>query len=75
MLEVERILMVDFASTQAWVKEVALSASRERGQTEAAADKPPSTSPLLTINGVEKMYHQLEDIHAIAAEQLAKHTC
>jgi hypothetical protein len=35
--------------------------------------KPPSTSPPLTTDGVDKMYHQLAEIHAIAAAQLA--TC
>jgi hypothetical protein len=40
MLEAERILVVDFASTQAQTKEVAPSASSEGSQTEAAAAKP-----------------------------------
>jgi hypothetical protein len=71
MLEVERILMVDFASTQAQAKEVAPSANREGDQTEATVAKPPSTSPPLTTNGVDKMYHQLAEVHAIAATQLA----
>jgi hypothetical protein len=63
--------MVDFASTQAQAKEVAPSANREGDQTEAAAAKPPSTSPPLIINGVDKMYHQLAEVHAIVATQLA----
>jgi hypothetical protein len=56
MLEVERILIIDFASRHARAKEVAVSTSREGGQTKAAATKPLSTSPLLTADGVEKMY-------------------
>jgi hypothetical protein len=36
-LRAERILMVDFASTQSQAKEVASSASREGGQAVAAA--------------------------------------
>jgi hypothetical protein len=66
-LDVERILMVDFASTQAQAKEVAPSANREGDQTEAAVAKPPSTSPPLITNGVDKMYHQLAEVHANAA--------
>jgi hypothetical protein len=64
--------MVDFASTQARAKEVAPPASRERGQTKAAAAKPLSTSPPLTANEVDKMYHLLIEIHAITAVQLAE---
>jgi hypothetical protein len=66
------ILMVDFASTQARAKEVGPSTSYEGGQTEATVAKTPSTSPPLTANGVDMMYHQLAEIHAIAAMQLAK---
>jgi aminoglycoside phosphotransferase (APT) family kinase protein len=58
--------MMDFASTQAQAKEVAPSAA-----------KPPSTSPPLTADGVDKMYHQLAEIHAIPTAQLAEcaHWC
>jgi hypothetical protein len=55
-LEAERIMMMDFASTQARGKEVAPPASREGGQTDVAAAKPLSASPLLTTNVVDKMY-------------------
>jgi hypothetical protein len=34
--------------------------------------KPLSTSPLLTIGGVDMMYCQLTKIHAIASVQLAE---
>jgi hypothetical protein len=68
VLEAERILMVDFASTQAWAKDVAPTASHVGGQTEAAMAKPLSTSPLLTVSGVDKMYCKLTEIHAIAVE-------
>jgi hypothetical protein len=61
--------MVDFTYTQAQAKEVALPASCEGGQIEAAVAKPMSTSPQLTADGV-KMYHQLMEIHAIATTQL-----
>jgi hypothetical protein len=66
--------MMDFTSTQARAKEVAPPASREEGQTEAAAAKPLSASPPLTFDGVGKMYRQLAKIHAIAAAQLAECT-
>jgi hypothetical protein len=72
-LEVERVLMVDFTSTQARANKVAPFASHEGGQTKAAATKPPSTSPPLTANRVDKMYHQLAEIHAIAAMQLVEY--
>jgi hypothetical protein len=64
--------MVDFTSTQARANGVAPSASPEGGQTEVAASKPPSTSPLLTTDMVDKMYLQLAEIHAIAVTQLAE---
>jgi hypothetical protein len=69
--------MVDFASTQAQVNEVAPPASRERRQAKAAAAKPLSTSPPLTANRVDKMYHQLVEIHTITTAQLAEcgHWC
>jgi hypothetical protein len=72
MVEVEQILMVDFTSTQAWAKEVAPPASCVRGQTKAATAKLLNTSPLLTFDGVDKMYCQLAKIHAIAVVQLAE---
>jgi hypothetical protein len=50
--EMERILMMDFTSTQAQAKEVA--------------------PPLLTADGVDKMYSHLAEIHAIATTQLVE---
>jgi hypothetical protein len=64
--------MVDLASTHAQVKEVAPLANREGGQDEAITAKPLSASPLLTTDRMDKMYHQLAEIHAIAAAQLAE---
>jgi hypothetical protein len=65
-------MMVDFDSTQARAKEVSPSTSREGGQAEVTTTKPPSTSPSLTVDGVEKMYHQLAEIHAIPTAQLVE---
>jgi hypothetical protein len=63
--------MVDFTSTQAQPEEVAPPANCEGGQAEATMAKPLSTSPLLTIDGMDKMYYQLVEIHSIATVQLA----
>jgi hypothetical protein len=64
--------MVGFASTQAQAEEVAPPANHERGQAEATAAKLLSASPPLTTDGVDKMYRQLAEIHAITATQLAE---
>jgi hypothetical protein len=36
------------------------------GQAEATVAKPPSASPPPTVDGVDKLYRQLAEIHAIA---------
>jgi hypothetical protein len=71
---VERILMMDFTSTPARTKGVAPTVSLEEGHTESAAARSPKASPLPTTDGVEKMYHQLAENHAITAAQLAECT-
>jgi hypothetical protein len=68
-------MMMDFAFTQARAKEVASPASCEGGQVEAATAKPLNASLPLTADGMDKMYHQLAEIHAIAAAQLAECAC
>jgi hypothetical protein len=63
--------MMDYAPVQAWGKGDAPTTSREGGQLAAKslnASQPP------TIVGVDKLYHQLVEIHAIAAAQLAECT-
>jgi hypothetical protein len=47
------------------------------GQAETAASKALSFSPPPTADVVDKLYYQLEEIHAIATTQLAKcaHWC
>jgi hypothetical protein len=72
MLEAKRILMVEFASTQTPTKEVAPPVSGEEGQAKATAAKPLSSLPLLTTDGVDRMYRQLAEIHPITAAQLAE---
>jgi hypothetical protein len=64
--------MMDFASTLAHAKGVAPAASHGEGCAEAAAARPLKASPLCTVDEVDKMYHQLVEIHATAAVQLAE---
>jgi hypothetical protein len=61
--------MVDFASTQARAKGVAPCANHEVGQTKAALAKPQNASPPPTADGVDMIYRQLVEIHAITAAQ------
>jgi hypothetical protein len=49
--EAERILVLNFVSTQAQAKGVARSANREGGQTGAAVAKTSSTLPSPTADG------------------------
>jgi hypothetical protein len=64
--------MMDFASTPARAKGVAPTISCEESRIESATSRPSKASPLPTTNGVDKMYHQLVEIHAIAAVQLVE---
>jgi hypothetical protein len=70
-LREERILMMDYAHVQAWGKGEALPTSHEGSLAMAATTKALSASPPPTINGVDRLYHQLVEIHAIATAQLA----
>jgi hypothetical protein len=56
---------------------VAPTASREEGHTEATLTGPSKALPPRTADGVDQMYHQLAEIHAIATTQLAEcvHWC
>jgi hypothetical protein len=65
----ERILMMVYAPVQAMRKGEAPTASRDRGQ---AAAKALNASSLPTIDGADKLYRPLAEIHAIAATQLAE---
>jgi hypothetical protein len=58
--------MVDFTSIQAQAKQGSPPASREGGKAKATVAKPLSSSPPLSADGVDKMYYQLTEIHAIA---------
>jgi hypothetical protein len=64
--------MADFTSTQAQAKELVPPSRRGEAPIEAAMTKSPSTSPPLTADGVDRMYHQLAEIHVIATVQLAE---
>jgi hypothetical protein len=59
--------MVDFIPTQAQTKELAPPVHRAQAQDEATVAQSSSTPPMLTADGVDMMYHQLAEIHAIAA--------
>jgi hypothetical protein len=77
MVKMEWILLVDFTPTQAQAKELAPPICRGEAQDEAAIAKSPSTPPPLPADGVDRMYHQLAEIHTITVMQLAKcaHWC
>jgi hypothetical protein len=63
----ERILMVVFTSNQAQDKELAPLVSQGEAHAETAVAKSLGVSPLLTTDGVDKMYCQLAENHTIAA--------
>jgi hypothetical protein len=64
--------MMEFISNLAQDKGVAPTAICEEGHTEATANKPPKDSPMPPSDGVDKMYSQLAEIHALTAAQLAE---
>jgi hypothetical protein len=64
--------MIDYAPTQARSKGVISTPSCGWGQAEATVTRAPSASPLPTADGVDKLYCELMEIHAIAAAQLAE---
>jgi hypothetical protein len=47
--------------------EIHASTSREEGRTKAIAARPLKALPPPTVDGVDKMYYKLAEIHAIAA--------
>jgi hypothetical protein len=63
--------MIDYAPIQARGKREALTANRGGGQAMA---KALSASPPPIVDGVDKMYHQLVEIHAIVGAQLPECT-
>jgi hypothetical protein len=61
--------MLDFTSTQALAKELAPQVRQREARAEANST---STSPPLTTDGLDRMYHQLVEIHAIIGTQLVE---
>jgi hypothetical protein len=59
VLEMERIISVDFTPTQAQGKELAALVHRGWTQAEATVAKSLSMPPPLTDDGVDRIYHQL----------------
>jgi hypothetical protein len=51
---------------------VASTASREESHTGVVAARPLKASPPPTADGVDKMYRQLAEIHAIVVVNLAE---
>jgi hypothetical protein len=72
VLKTERILMVDFTSTQAMAMELAPPVHRGEAQSEGVVDKSPSTPPPLIADGVDRMYRQLAEIQANVTVQLVE---
>jgi hypothetical protein len=66
------MLMMVFISTQDWAKGMVPSTDHEGGQTEAVVAEPPKASPPPTVDGADRLYCSLAEIHAIAAMQLAE---
>jgi hypothetical protein len=64
--------MMDYASAPAQGKGVAPTASPKEGYTKAPVARPPKASPPPTADRVDKMYHQLAEIHTIATMQLVE---
>jgi hypothetical protein len=74
-LKEDKILMIDYAPTQARSKGVISTPSCGWGQVEVVVAKAPSASPLSTADRVDKLYRQLAEIHATTAVQLVECAC
>jgi hypothetical protein len=72
VLEVERMIMVDLATTQAQTKGASPFVNRKESQTEAIMAKPLNMLLPPPADRVDKLYHQLVEIHAIATAQLVE---
>jgi hypothetical protein len=66
---------MDLTATQAQAKGVAPFASREGGQTVAIVATPLNALPPPSTDGVDRLYHQLAEIHAITATKLVECAC
>jgi hypothetical protein len=71
----ERILVMNYATTQAQPKGVSSMPHRRWGLAEATLAKAMSFSPPPTVDEVDKLYRQLEEIHTIGTMQLAECPC
>jgi hypothetical protein len=63
---------MDLAATRAQAKRAAHSANREGGQTEAVVAKPLNVRQPPSADGLDRLYHQLVEIHAFVAVQHAE---
>jgi hypothetical protein len=66
--------MVDFTSTQTQAKDLAPLVHQGEPRTEVVTARSPSTLPPLTTDGVNRMYHQLAEIHTNVVAQLEQCT-
>jgi hypothetical protein len=71
-LKEERILMIDYTPARGRSKGVISTPSRGWGQADAIVAKALRASPPPAADGVDKLYRQVMEIHAIAAMQLAE---
>jgi hypothetical protein len=67
--------MMDYVPTRARSKGVVSTSSRGWGLAEATMTKALRVSPPPTADRVDKLYHQLVEIHAIVAAQLVECAC
>jgi hypothetical protein len=64
--------MVDIISTQTQAKDLAPLVRQGEASTKVIATQSPCASAPLTADGVNMMYHQLVEIHAITTAQLVE---
>jgi hypothetical protein len=64
--------MLDFTSTQAQAKGANPTTSHKEGHTMAIAARPLKASPPPTTDRLDKMYHQLVEIHTITVVYLVE---
>jgi hypothetical protein len=70
----ERILMMDYAATQARAEGALLPPRGRWGLAEAATTKAMVFSPPPITSEVDRLYRQLTEIHTISAAQLVECT-
>jgi hypothetical protein len=67
--------MVDYAATRARSEGALLPPYGQLGLAEATVARAMVSSPPPTTGEVDRLYHQLTEIHAISATQVVECTC